>query len=167
MNLNEIKKSEVVLLDANVILYGVLLKSDQCVSLLRRCAERDVMGVVGLQQLAEVTHRLMMVEARENEWTSGANAVKTLSERPERVQALSRYSDAIRGLMAAGFRFESLLKEDFGSALSLQRQYGLLTNDALLIAIAERLRIQSVASADKTFSRVRGIVLYSPSDVLI
>ncbi|MGC8596271.1 MAG: hypothetical protein ACP5MI_11800, partial [Candidatus Kryptoniota bacterium] len=88
--------------------YGILLKSDQCVGFLRRCAERDIVGVVGLQQLAEVMHRLMMVEARENEWTSGANPVKALSERPDRVRALTRYSDAIKGLLASGFRFESL-----------------------------------------------------------
>jgi predicted nucleic acid-binding protein len=41
-----------------------------------------------------------------------------------------------------------------------------MTNDALLIAMAERLRIQAIASADEHFKGVRGILLYSPDDLL-
>ncbi len=165
MNLNEIKKSEVVLLDANILIYGVLQKSDQCMRLLRRCSEREVIGIVGLQQFAEVMHRLMMVEARENGWVSGGNPVKSLSERPERVRAMNRYADAVKGLLASGFKFEPTTNEDFLCALSLQRQYGVLTNDALFLAIAERLRIEAIASADNTFAKVRGVILYSPDDL--
>ncbi len=165
MNLNQIKKSEIVLLDANILIYGVLLKSHQCMQLLRRCAERDVIGIVALQQFAEVMHRLMMIEARENGWTSGANPVKSISQHPERVRTMNRYADAIKGLLASGFKFEPSTTEDFISALSLQREQGLLTNDALFLAIAERLRIQAIASADNTFAQVRGVILYSPDDL--
>ncbi|MFH0991728.1 MAG: type II toxin-antitoxin system VapC family toxin [bacterium] len=166
MNLNEIKKSDIVLLDANVLVYGVLHRSEQCTKLLRRCAERDVIGIVGLQQLAEVMHRLMMVEARDNAWTTGGNPDRSLSERPDRVRLMNRYSDIVKGLLASGFKFESLVAEDFPAALRLQREYGLLTNDALFIAIADRLRIQAIASADRQLSNVRGIILYSPNDIL-
>lgn len=165
MNLNAISKSEYVLLDANIFLYGVLHKSDQCVRLLRRCAEHEVNGIVGFQHFAELMHRLMMVEARDNGWISGRNPTRSLSERPERVRALTRYADGMRGLLASGFIFKPPLKEDFLAALNIQRQYGLLTNDALFISIAERLRIQAVASADKACERVRGIILYSPDDL--
>jgi len=165
MNLNEIKKSEAVLLDANVLVYGVLHKSEQCTKLLRRCAERDIIGIVGLQQLAEVMHRLMMVEARDNGWTTGGNPAKSLSERPDRIRLMNRYSDIVKGLLASGFRFESLMAEDFSAALRVQREYGLLTNDALFIAIADRLRIQAIASADKIFNQVQGVILYLPDDL--
>ena len=124
-----------------------------------------MIGVVGLQQLAEVMHRLMMVEARDNGWTTGGNPAKSLSERADRVRLMNRYSDIVRGLLASGFRLESLLAEDFSAALRLQREYGLLTNDALFIAIAERLRIQAIASADKIFKQVQGVILYSPDDI--
>ncbi len=165
MNLNEIKKSDVVILDANIFVYGTLETSQQCMRLLRRCAERDVTGVVGLQQIAELMHRLMMIEARENDWTTGGNPAKALSDHPDRVRSLNRYAQAIKGFFVSGFRFESLLKEDFGIALALQRQYGLMTNDALIVSMAERLRIQSIASADKSFANVRGVILYEPDDL--
>ena len=164
MNLNDIRKSEIVLLDANIFIYGTLEKSQQCRKLLRRCAERDVIGVAGTQQLAEIMHRLMMIEARENEWLTGGNPVRSLSERPERVRSLGRYAEAVKGFLAVGFRFEPLIKEDFPIALLLQRQHGLLTNDALLLALADRLRIQSIASTGKSFAAVREIILYEPDD---
>jgi len=165
MNLNEIKKSEVVLLDANILIYGILDKSEQCARLLRRCTSKDVIGVIGLPHFAEVMHRLMMFEARENEWVSGGNPVKMLSERPERVRVMTRYADAIKGLLASGFSFEPTVKEDFFSALSFQRQYGMMTNDALLAALADRMRIQAIASADRTFANLHGVILYTPDDL--
>jgi hypothetical protein len=36
---------------------------------------------------------------------------------------------------------------------------------ALLVAVAERLRIQAIASADKVLGAVRGMILYSPDDL--
>ncbi len=166
MNLDDVRNRDVIILDANIFVYGALEMSEQCMRLLRRCAARDVTGVVGLQQMAEVMHRLMMIEARENKWTPGANPAKTLANHPDRVRSLNRYEQAVKGFFASGFRFETLMKEDFGIALSLQRQFGLMTNDALLAAMAERLRIQSIASADTSFANVRGMMLYQPDDVV-
>ncbi len=165
MNLDQIPKTDIVLLDANIFIYAILRKSEQCIRLLRRCSEGDVIGVVAMPQFAEVVHRLMMFEAHDNGWTQGGNPAKILSERPDRIQALSRYAEAAKGLLASGLRYEPLLKEDFVSALAVQRQFGLMTNDALMVAISERLRIQALASADKALSMVRGVILYSPDDL--
>lgn len=165
MTLNEIPKGDVVLIDANIVLYAVRGSSEQCKRLMRRCAEQDAIGVVTSHLLAEVTHRLMMVEARDNDWVAGANPARQLSEQPERVKMLVRYEQVVKSLLATGVRFEPLKKEDFITALRVQRETGLLTNDALLVAVAERLRIQAVASLDKTLARARGVILYSPDDL--
>ncbi len=78
---------------------------------------------------------------------------------------LFRYEQAIKSFFATGVRFEPVEKEDFITAMRIQRESGLLTNDALLVAISERLCIQAIASADKTFAQVRGVILYSPDDL--
>ena len=49
--------------------------------------------------------------------------------------------------------------------MSLQRLYGLLTNDALFLAIAQRLRVTNIVSADEQFKEVKGIMFYSPDDL--
>jgi len=64
-----------------------------------------------------------------------------------------------------GVALEPVVREDFLTAISLQRQNGFMTNDALLIACAERLRVQAIASADKDLGSARGVILYSPDDI--
>ena len=81
------------------------------------------------------------------------------------MKSLNRYESLIRDLLAIGLQLEPLQREDFITALTLQRQYGLLTNDALFLAIATRLRVTSIVSADSVFKNVQGIFHYSPDDL--
>jgi predicted nucleic acid-binding protein len=165
MILNQVQKDSIVLIDANIILYTIRNKSNQCKGLIRRCAEGEIYGVMTPHIIAEVMHRLMIAEARENGWIEGTNPARRLSEQPERVKMLFRYEQAIKNLFATGIRCEPVEKEDIIATLRVQRESGLLTNDALLVAVSERLRIQAIASADNTFTRVRGVILYSPNDL--
>jgi len=165
MNLDRIPKNDIVLIDANIILYALRDKSAQCKHLIRRCVERDVYGIITSHILAEISHRLMLAEAHENGWISGSNPARRLAEQPERVKVLVRYEQAIKNLLAIGIRLEHLEKEDFLIMLRIQRESGLLKNDALFIACAERLRVQAIASADKQLANVKNMILYSPDDI--
>ncbi len=165
MNLSEIPEGEVVLLDANVVIYAVMNVSGQCRELLRRCATEELQGVIGSQQLAEVVHRLMLAEARENGWIAGSNPARQLAGQPERIRRLTRYEEAVKGFMVAGIRLDPVLREDFLQALSIQQQAGLMTNDALMAAVADRLRIVTVASADKSLKSVGRLKVYEPDDL--
>jgi hypothetical protein len=71
----------------------------------------------------------------------------------------------VRDLLGLGLSLESLQREDFLSAMMVQRQAGLLINEALLVAVGQRLRAQAIASANPVFGRVQGMLLYSPDDV--
>lgn len=165
MKLKEIPKDEVVLIDANIVLYAIRHASDQCAKLLRRCAEQQVIGILTSHIIAEVMHRLMMAEARENGWISGPNPAKQLSQQPDIVKRLVRYEQAVQSLLAMGLHFEEVTKEDLVTALRVQRETGLLTNDALLVAVAQRVRATSIVSADQAFARVQGMLIYIPDDL--
>jgi len=54
---------------------------------------------------------------------------------------------------------------DIVEAMSIQREFGLLTNDSLLVAVARRINCESIASADKLFAGLRGLTVYEPSDI--
>lgn len=165
MTLNELQKDEIVVIEANILIYALGGKSNQCERLIRRCADGEIHGVLSSTVLSEVMHRLMLAEARENGWISGPNPTKQLSGKPESIKTLWRYEDAIKNLLATGIHLEPIGKEDFITAMRIEREHGLLTNDALLLAVAERLRIQAIATADKRLIRVRGIIAYSPDDL--
>ena len=38
-------------------------------------------------------------------------------------------------------------------------------NDALFLAVATRLRVTAIVSADSIFKNIQGIILYSPDDI--
>ncbi|MGH9340140.1 MAG: hypothetical protein ACRD1R_11285 [Acidobacteriota bacterium] len=68
--------------------------------------------------------------------------VRSLQARSERIQALVHYEDRLRDILRLGLIVESLSSTDLLDCLSVRRQYGLLTNDAIFIAVAFRLGIK-------------------------
>lgn len=167
MNLMQLPKGEIVLVDANIFVYAAQCCSLQCLHFLERCANRELNAIMPTNILAEVMHVLMLGEARELGFVTGSHPAKQLSEHPETVKSMARYDAKIKDLLSIGIHLEPIQREDFFTAISYQHQYGLLTNDALFIAVATRLRISAVISADKMFSKIKGITLYKPDDIKI
>jgi predicted nucleic acid-binding protein len=165
MKLSQIKNDEEVLIDTNILVYANQRKSDECKKLLRRCAVRDVKGIVAMPVVAELAHALMIIEARENGWIERANPARALSERPQIVRRLNAYQTQLYEFLGIGLRIEPALRADILGMMSIQREFGLLTNDALLLAVARRLNCRSVATADKAFDRASGFLIYSPEDL--
>ena len=62
-------------------------------------------------------------------------------------------------------RIETATVVDILETMNIQREFGLLTNDALLLAVARRLNVTSIASADKALSGITGFAVYSPGDL--
>ena len=165
MKLGDIKSGEMVILDANILIYANQQKSDECIRLLNRCARNEVKGVVPMPMVAELMHTLMLIEARENGWIDRPNPSRALSEKPELVQRLSNYEKQMHQFLGIGLRLETVLAVDFIEALGLQREFGLLTNDSLLVAIARRLNCDSLVSADNAFKKLKGFVVFVPEDL--
>lgn len=167
MNLSRIPKQQAVVIDTNILFYANQRSSMQCVEFLERCAIDEILGILPVHILAEFTHVLILAEARDLGLIKGPNPAKQLSKSPNKVKALYRYEGLIRDLLSIGLRIETLEQEDFFTAISIQRLYGLLTNDALLIAVAKRLRVTALASADRVFEEVKDISLYKPGDLKV
>jgi predicted nucleic acid-binding protein len=166
MNLDDIKEGQSVLIDANTYIYGINKNSVQCSRFLRRCAGGEVKGILPLHVLSEINHRLMISEAKEVGLVSGSNPTKQLSKIPKKIMMLRNYRAIISDLLKTSLIFETFQKEDFLIALKIQRQYGLLTNDSLLIAIGSRLEIYAIATSDNDFQNVEGLTIYSPDDII-
>lgn len=164
MNLRDIVNSTTVLIDTNVLLYARNHRSPQCRELLLRCEQGAVNGVLTLPTLAEFSHRCMIQEAQSNGLV-GSNPARALSERPELVRQLKAYAESVRDLLDSALVVAESHAQDFLVALELQTQHGLLTNDSLNLAIARRHGIKDIATADKSFDNVQGIIIYKPEDI--
>lgn len=163
--LSSIPKGAWVAIDTNILVYANQRRSGECISFLERCASGELQGVAPMPMVAELVHALMLIEARENNWIERANPARALAERPDLVRRLSRYEARTREFFAIGLRIEALGAVDILEAMRVQRETGLLTNDALLLAAARRLNCDAVASADKAIARAPGFSVFSPVDI--
>jgi len=155
-----------VAIDTNILVYASQQRSPECIEFLRRCASGELQGVVPVPMVAELVHSLMLIEARENNWIERANAARALAKRPELVRRLTRYEIQMREFFSIGLRIEPVGAVDILEAMRIQKEAGLLTNDALLLAVARRLNCEAVASADKAIAQAPGFTVHMPGDIL-
>lgn len=166
MNLDDITNGSTVFIDTNVLLYARTGQSVRCRQLLARCSTRAVNGVISGFVVAEFCHRRMMQEAQAA-GRAASNPAKALSQKPEMVRQLSVYADDVRALLGGELALLEAEKTDFAVALELQRQFGLLTIDSINLAVARRLGINEIATADTHFDYIQGLIVYKPDDVVI
>ena len=118
-----------------------------------------------MPMVAELVHALMLIETRENNWIERANPARSMAERPDLVRRLTRYELQMREFFGIGLRIEPVEAADVLEAMRIQKDAGLLTNDALFLAAARRLNCEAVASADKTIARAPGFSVIAPADI--
>jgi len=164
MSFSRILPGSRVFIATNVLIYHRSGKSPQCTDLLTQCADGNVTAFVSTVVLAEYSHRMMMIECYARGLTA-SNPAKAMSARPELVRSLVSYADDVRELLDGGLVIEPVVALDCHVALELQSRFGLLTNDSLNLAVARRLGISDLATADSNFDQVHGIVVHRPSDV--
>ena len=51
------------------------------------------------------------------------------------------------------------------ASAGVRKQYGLLTNDSILVAVMKGLGMKKLATLDNDFDRVDELLLYKPTDV--
>jgi len=165
MNLDDIPNGSTIFIDTNVLLYARTGQSTRCRQLVSRCNLRAVNGVISGFVVAEFCHRRMMQEAQAA-GRAASNPARALAGKPEIVRQLSVYADDVRALLGGELALSKAEKTDFAVALELQRQFGLLTIDSINFAIARRLGIDEIATADTNFDHIRSLIVYKPEDVL-
>lgn len=154
-----------VFLDSSIFIYHATGRSGQCRALLERCESGDLSGLTSTVVLAEVAHRLMMVEAVASGLVSGKDIVKKLRGRPDVVSQLSIYQEQVERIPLMGVDVLALDAATVLESAQIRRRHGLLVNDSLVVAAARSAHIDLLASADFDFDRVEELQLYRPDDL--
>ena len=166
MNLDDIPAGSLCVIDTNVLVYAEQGVSGQAQRFLRRCSKGELTGVLPQTVWQELTHRLMLAEAAMKHGSLGGNPAARLAGKPEIIRGLSLYQSKVRNLIDLGLRFESCTQDDLlQSAFDLQKRYGLLTNDSVVLAVAVRLEADALVSSDKGFRSVEEVTVFAPSDL--
>jgi predicted nucleic acid-binding protein len=166
VNLDDIPNGSLCVIDSNILIYAEEGVSNQAQRLLRRCARGELSGVLPQTVWQEVTHKLMLAEAMMKGVISGGNPASRLSSKPETIKELSLYRAKVQALVELGLGFETCtLKDLTKTAFGLQEKYGLLTNDAVVLAVAIRLKADALVSGDKAFHGVTEVAVHAPTDL--
>ena len=165
MRIEEVPSGSRVAIDANILIYHFTGVSPESSNFLRRCESGELTGFVSTSILAEMLHRLMILEALDTKAVSGGNPVRRLRETPQRVCALTRYLEAEEALLRVGLTFMEVNLETFGLARQVRRQHGLLINDSLLVGTMLQFGLNLLATADHDFERLAVLTPCYPGDL--
>jgi predicted nucleic acid-binding protein len=154
-----------VFVDANVFIYHFTGASAECTALLGRCEVGEIHGSTSTLALAEVSHRLMMIEAVERRLVAGGSVARKLARRPDIVRELSRHQTAVEAIPAMRIEIVAVSEATVSLGLRHQRRYGLLTNDSLIVASAQQRGVHVLATADRRLAAVDELAIVVPTDL--
>lgn len=154
-----------IFLDANVFLhyftahrrYGAAAET-----LLDRVESQDVIGFTSAHVLLEVVHRLMTIEACQRFGHPVKGIAQRLRRHPADVQQLDRPRQALDEISLLRLTVLSVSGGLVSTSIDISRQTGLLSSDALIIAVMQASGLTAIASVDPDFDSVPGIARYSP-----
>jgi predicted nucleic acid-binding protein len=154
-----------VFLDANCLVYEASADptyGPACKRLLERIENKDLSGYTSAHVISEMAHRLMTIEAATLFSRPLNGMANWLRRHPAEVQRLTLHRRAIDGLAAISLVILPVSGAQVSRAADLSIQFGLLTNDALIVAVMQDNGLNALASLDADFDRVPGITRYAP-----
>jgi predicted nucleic acid-binding protein len=154
-----------VFLDANCLVYDATFDptyGPSCKRLLERIENKDLAGYTSATVLAEMAHRLMTIEVANRLSRPLTGMANWLRRHPSEVQQCKRHRQAIDEVAAIPLTILPVSGSLVSRAADLSIQFGLLTNDALIVAVMQDNGLNTLASLDADFDRVPGITRYAP-----
>jgi predicted nucleic acid-binding protein len=153
-------------LDANILVYHFEphpVFGLTCNQLIQSIENDRVRGVTSTHVLSEVAHRLMAMEASVLPGWSAGKVVQRLRQQPAALQSLTRFRSAVETVLQSRMGVLTIAPALIAAAAAISQQTGLLSNDALIVAVMREHGLVNLASNDADFNRVPGLVRYAPA----
>jgi len=166
MTFANLPAGEHVFVDANSLIYHFSPHptfGPACNQLMAAIQNQTLFGYTSTHVLGEMAHALMIVEALSLPGWALSNIPKRLKKQPLTVQQLSRFQRAVETVFQSRLQVLAIRPDLLIKATAISRQFGLLINDAFIVAIMEDQGLTALASHDTDFDRVPGITRYAPA----
>ncbi len=92
-----------------------------------------------------------------------AGIAQRLQRHPDELQQLTRFRRAIDDIPAFGIQVLPITGPHVSTAAAISQQFGLLSGDALIVAVMREHGLVHLASHDSDFDRVAGLTRYAPA----
>ena len=164
--LTDIPDGVVCYLDATIFYYhlvNVPALSDDCSDLLTRIERGRVHGVTSSVAIAEATHKVMLAEVVQRHGVDHRGLIARLKRHPELLDGLTNHSQVVATVRSLRLPVEVITLDLLAHGAELSSQKRLLTNDALTLAVMEKLGVTALATNDDDFDAVEGLTVYKPT----
>lgn len=165
MMVDDLPSGASLFVDANLLVY--FFASDPvlgpaCARLVTRIQNQELQAYTSTHVLCEAAHHLMTLEAATQfHWKT--KVVRRLKEQPAKVRQLNQFRRAIEQVPQLGIQVLTVAPTLVDAGTIVSQQTGLLTNDALIVAVMQEHGLIILASNDADFDRVPGITRYAPA----
>ena len=166
MIFTDLSKGETAFVDANTLVYHFApdpVLGMSCSDLLIRIKRQEIRGCTSTDVVSEMAHRLMTLEAIKAFGWPAAGIAQRLRKNPAAVQKLTEFRRAIQEIPVFGIQVLTLPPDLLDAGAAISQSTGLLTNDALIVAMMQANGLTNLASNDADFDRVAGITRYAPA----
>jgi predicted nucleic acid-binding protein len=166
MTFADLAVGDSVFLDANIFVFHFApdpAYGPACGQLMQQIQNQQLQGFTSTQVLGEVAHRLMIMEASRVAGWVGGKVKRRLKQQPGTLRQLSQFRTAIELVLRSRISVFPIVPALLADAMVLSQQHGLLTNDALILAVMQANGLSKLASEDDDFDRVPGIHRHAPS----
>jgi predicted nucleic acid-binding protein len=157
---------ESVFVDANILIYYFgphPTFGAACHQLIQRIENQELHGFASTHVLAEVAHQLMIIEASTLPGWAPGKVKQRLHQQPNVLQNLTHFRTAVETVLQSTLQVLAIAPDLLGTAAVISQQHGLLTNDALIVAVMRASGLIKLASHDTDFDRVPGLARYAPA----
>lgn len=161
----DLMAGDAVFVDANTFTYHFephAVWGPPCAALLQRIENQELAGFTSTHALSEVSHRLMTIQASAQFGWAFAGIGNRLRTNPAEVRKLTAFRQAIDRVLQSKLQVLLITPAMLATAAALSQQIGLLTNDALIVAVMQAHGLTKLASGDADFDRVPGITRFAP-----
>ena len=165
MIFGKISPGESVFVDSNTLIYHFAQDHSfgaASTEFFERIARGELFGFVSTHILIETSHRLMLLEAQRTFGWPIPGTQRRLHKQPARIRQLSQFVASIADLARSPLTALPITLQTVLSSNELAARIGLLSNDALTVAVMQENGIANLASHDSDFDRVPGIKRYGP-----
>jgi predicted nucleic acid-binding protein len=155
-----------IFLDANIFLHIILENpshADSCTALLEHIESGQYRGISSIIVLGEVFHRTFISDVVASCRIEPASAPAYIKRHMDLLQKLPRAYESISTIKQMhNIRISDISSNTLDQALAISKKYSLLLNDALHIAVMREHEINCIATYDRDFERVPGIMITKP-----
>ena len=165
MPLSGIPAGTRVFLDANMQVYHFLQVeplAQICRTLFGRIARREIRAFTSADVAADVIHRVMVAEAVAKFGLQPGDAVSYLKAHPQAVRELQQYKTIPREFTLARIHILAITYREIHNSKQFRDEYGMLTNDSVILAVMRRHKLVHLVTNDDDFKRVPGIKVWLP-----